>query len=154
YADDLPDQRAPVARPASSAVSCRHADGFVRDVGRRLRPSLALSPGGPRASSRQRGSPQSWFVATAASFAPAVRSPYWSELTLNPSLAAGVRWRDLLVSAGWNVTAFRLRDRDLSVRFWGGAFVSLRAVIDRRIDLAVRVEVLDGGAYVTGSAVV
>jgi hypothetical protein len=77
-----------------------------------------------------------------------------SELALDGAASLGVRWRDVLVSAGWAVAPYRIGDAALHVRFWGGAFVDIRAVIRRRIDLAAHVQVLDGGALVDGSATV
>ena len=75
-----------------------------------------------------------------------------SELAIDASVAGGVRWRDLLVYAGWSVTPYRLGADAFAVRFWGGAFAGARAVVRRRWDLAARVDVLDGGARAEASA--
>jgi hypothetical protein len=74
------------------------------------------------------------------------------ELTLSVSAAAGFRWRDLQVAAGWGVTPYRLGGEDTQVRFWGGAFVSAEAVVRRFVELHARVEVLDGGAAAEAAA--
>ena len=77
-----------------------------------------------------------------------------NELLVNASLSAGLRWRELLFTAGWGVTPYRLGSDAIQVRFWGGAFVGVRAVVSRFIELAARIEVLDGGAVVDGVATV
>ena len=75
-----------------------------------------------------------------------------SELLIDASLAAGARWRDLLVFGGWSVTPYRVGADAFAVRFWGGAFAGVRAVVRRRWDLAARVDVLDSGARGEASA--
>jgi hypothetical protein len=77
-----------------------------------------------------------------------------SELELSGAASAGIRWRDLLLSAGWSVTAFRLGSDALQVRFWGRAFVDLHAVVRRFVALDARVDALDGGAAAQGSVTV
>jgi hypothetical protein len=75
-----------------------------------------------------------------------------SELTVSASAAAGVRWRDLLFSAGWGVAPYRLGADAMQVRFWGGAFVAVRAVVRGFVDLAARVQVIELGAIAEASA--
>jgi hypothetical protein len=75
-----------------------------------------------------------------------------NELQLPASLALGVRVREVLVTAGWSVTPYRVRDSDFHVRFWGGAFVAARTVVARKLDLSARVDVVDRGALVSAAA--
>lgn len=74
------------------------------------------------------------------------------EVLVSTEVATGVRWRDLLVSAGWGVTAYRIGNDAMRVGFWGGAFVGVRAVVRRFVDLALRIQVRDQGADVDGEA--
>jgi hypothetical protein len=75
-----------------------------------------------------------------------------SQLQLAFSVAIGVRWRDVLVAAGWGLTPRRLDDGDLNVPFYGGAFVSLDSVVRRWIELSANVSVRPGGAVASGLA--
>lgn len=77
-----------------------------------------------------------------------------SELALDAAASVGVRWRDLHVSAGWGVVAYRIGSDALHVNFWGGAFVDARAVIRRRVDVQAHVALLDGGAAASGDVTV
>jgi hypothetical protein len=80
------------------------------------------------------------------------------EIRMRAALAMGARWRDLLLSAGWSVAPYR-NDTDspgdnasTHVRFWGGAFVSVRAVVHKFVDLSLRMDVIDAGATVDAAA--
>jgi hypothetical protein len=77
-----------------------------------------------------------------------------SELALDAAAAVGLRWHDLLLSAGWSVAPYRVGNETLHVRFWGGAFIDVRAVVRRRVELSAHVAVLDGGASADGSVTV
>jgi hypothetical protein len=76
------------------------------------------------------------------------------ELGLDLSAAGGWRWRDVLVFVGWGVVAYQPGDDAMQVRFWGGAFAGVDAVVRRFVELQARVEVLDGGAAVDATATV
>jgi hypothetical protein len=74
------------------------------------------------------------------------------QLSLHPELSLGVRWRQLLVYAGWGVTSYWLPSSSGFVSFWGGAFAGAQGVVRRFVELGVRIDVLDRGAEVEGSA--
>jgi hypothetical protein len=66
---------------------------------------------------------------------------------LPASVGAGVRVHDVLVMAGWSVDPTRgTNSTKFSVPFWGGAYVSGRAVLNRRTDLDASVAVANKGA--------
>jgi hypothetical protein len=77
-----------------------------------------------------------------------------SALRLESELAAGVRFGDALILAGWRVEPTRVGDASLSVRFWGGAFAGAELVLRRFVALDARVQVIADGALVDGAATV
>jgi hypothetical protein len=80
-------------------------------------------------------------------------------LSIPLDASLGIRWRDILWSAGWSVAPERdvyggylpSHDASFNVPFWGGAHAGVAAVISRRGELIANVTVLDGGASVEGS---
>jgi hypothetical protein len=89
-------------------------------------------------------------------FSPSPSLPHLasSELSLNASVSAGLRWRDVLVVAGWSVSPYRIGADRMTVRFWGSAFVAGHIVVRRFIDLALRAGVLEAGAEADASVTV
>jgi hypothetical protein len=73
-------------------------------------------------------------------------SPPAPELLIHPSLTLGVRWGEILLFAGWGLTAYRYGEANPSVNFWGGAFIGGHAVLTRWVDVSVSISVLDHGA--------
>jgi hypothetical protein len=69
-----------------------------------------------------------------------------SFLALPLYVSAGVRWRALLVNAGWRVAPARNNEDAFAVSFWGNAYLNVYGVIGRRASIGGVVDVLDGGA--------
>ena len=75
----------------------------------------------------------------------------YSELIVDPSLTAGIRWRRLLLYGGWSVEPYRYNTGSFEVEHWNRARAGFRAVLRRSIDLSASVTVLDGGAAAVAS---
>jgi hypothetical protein len=69
-----------------------------------------------------------------------------STLSVTPQVDIGVRLHDVLLFAGWHVTAARPDGGSFDVAFYGGAFGGLTAVFNRNARLGVRIDGVDGGA--------
>lgn len=61
------------------------------------------------------------------------------------SVAAGLRFSDVRIAAGWGGTAYRIGRGPATVRFWGGAFLDLYTVIDRNFELDAGANLAEGG---------
>jgi hypothetical protein len=77
-----------------------------------------------------------------------------TEMTLPFSLGLGIRLGNARLAAGWGATPYRSTAEDAAgwqVRFWGGAWASAYAVIEKRLELFAGLSVIDGGALVRAS---
>jgi hypothetical protein len=73
------------------------------------------------------------------------------QLLIPVSASLGIRWHEILWTAGWSVTPERDNGGSFVVPFWGGAHADVTAVLDRRGKLSLGVGVLDDGASVGGA---
>jgi hypothetical protein len=76
--------------------------------------------------------------------------PQRSHLLILVSASLGIRWQEILWTAGWSVTPQRDDNGSFNVPFWGGAHAGFTAVLARRSQLGLGITVRDGGASVTG----
>ncbi|HWE29893.1 MAG TPA: hypothetical protein VHB97_17905 [Polyangia bacterium] len=60
--------------------------------------------------------------------------------------AIGLRFGDVRVSTGWGGTAFAIGAGRSAIRYYGGAFAEMYAVVDRRFEVDALVRLAEGGA--------
>jgi hypothetical protein len=71
-------------------------------------------------------------------------------LTIPIAAGFGVRFYDVMLSAGWSFAPTQVNSGPLDVVYWGGLFFDAYAVVLKHIELDVNAKILDHGVMVGG----